>query len=321
MDAQTMSIRLLLAVALLALAPLAQAQNTRVLLDTDRGPLLLELDVARAPITSANFLTYVDAGDYNATLLQRVVTNFVVQGGGFKENGAALTRRAAITSERNNGLRNVPGTISMALSGNPPNVNSATSDFFFNTGTNTSLDGNFTVFGKLVFGTKTLNSINTTTLFANSEQPIRIPLIKRAVRVAAGEFPILPLHTGAWYDPANSGKGFFLEVAQTSGNEAGPTLLVSWYDFYQGKQIWLVGLANFAWGASSVEVPMQISEGGQFGSAFAASQVVSNPSWGRLTVRFTGCDAGSFSYTSAYGNGTIPVRSLTLPTNESCSGN
>lgn len=316
-----MYLRCLLAVSLLCLAAALPAQNTRVLFDTDRGPLLIELDTVRAPITSANFLRYVDEGTYNNTLIHRVVTNFVVQGGGFKADGSPVTRFSAIASERNNGLLNTPGTIAMALSGNPPNTASATSDFFFNTGNNTNLNGNFTVFGKLVFGSKTLAGINTTPLFANSEQPVRIPLLKRAVRVAADEFPILPLHTGTWYDPANAGKGFFLEIAQPSGTENGPLLVVSWYDFYQGKQIWLVGLASFNWGATSVEVPVQISEGGQFGSAFQAAQVTSNPNWGRLTVRFVGCDAGAFSYTSIYGNGSIPVRSLTLPTNESCVGN
>jgi len=316
-----MSFKSLLFVALLAFGPLAAAQNTRVLLDTDRGPLLLEMDVARAPITSANFLRYVDDGAYNATLLARVVPNFVVQGGGFRENGQPITRRAPIASERTNGLRNTPGAIAMALSGNPPNTASATSDFFINTATNTSLDGSFTVFGRLLFGTKTLASINTTPLYINSDDPIRPPLIRRAYRVAAGEFPILPLHSGAWFDPNNSGKGFLLEVSQTAGAETGPIMVVSWYDYFEGKQIWLSGIANFAYGASSVEVPLQITTGAQFGSAFQSSQVVSDNEWGRITLRFTGCDTGTFTYTSRYGNGSIAVRSLTLPTNESCTGN
>jgi peptidyl-prolyl cis-trans isomerase A (cyclophilin A) len=316
-----MSTKYLFAVALLALSSLGNAQNTRVLLDTDRGPLLLELDTVRAPITSANFLSYVDDGSYNSSLLQRVSPNFVVQGGGFNEAGVSITRHASIASERNNGLLNVPGSISMALSGSPPVVTTATSDFFINTGTNTSLDGTFTVFGHLVFGTKTLNSINTTPLFANSEQPIRMPLVKRAVRVGAGEFPILPLHTGTWYDPANSGKGFLIEVAKVSGNESTPLIVVTWYDYFEGKQIWLIGTAPFTWGASSVTVPLQITSGAQFGAAFDPAQVVTNANWGSLTMHFTGCDSATFSYTSEYGNGSIPVRSLTLPTNESCLGN
>jgi peptidyl-prolyl cis-trans isomerase A (cyclophilin A) len=314
--------KLLLSAALLLLGNLASAQNTRVLLDTDRGPLLLELDVARAPVTSANFLRYVDEGVYNDTLLPRVIRDFVVQGGGVRANGSQVTRRAPIASERTNGLLHTPGTLAMALSGNPPNTASATSDFFINTGTNSTLNGVFTVFGKVIFGTKTLAEINTTPVtFFGSEQPIRIPLVRRASRVAAGEFPILPLHSGAWFDPANSGKGFLIEVSQTAGSEAGPIMVVSWYDYFEGQQIWLSGIAPFAHGASSVEVPLQITSGAQFGAAFASDQVVTDGEWGRITLTFSGCDAGTFSYTSRYGNGTVPVRSLTLPTNQSCVGN
>lgn len=303
------------------LAPTALAQSPRVLLDTDRGPLLLELDATRAPGTTANFLRYVDDGVYNATLIQRVVKDFVVQGGGFRENGASVARRAAIPGERNNGLRNLPGTISMALSGNPPNVNSATSDFFINTGTNTSLDGNFTVFGRVIFGLRTLQSINDTPVFAGGDQPIRIPLLKRAARVAPGEFPILPLHSGTWFDPDKSGRGFLVEFSQVSGSESGPLLLVAWYDYFEGEQIWMSGVAPIQWGTSSVEVPLQITRGGQFGSAFNPADVVRDNDWGRITIRFTGCDAGVFSYTSRYGDGSVTVRSLTSPAESVCSGN
>lgn len=316
-----MTIRSLLALGLLALASLAQAQNPRVLLDTDRGPMLLELDSARAPNTVANFLAYVDNGGYNSTLFLRVVRDFVVQGGRFKDDGSEVPQRAPIASERNNGLSNTAGTIAMALSGNPPNVNSATSDFYINTGNNAAaLDANFTVFGRLVFGQRTLSTINGLPLIAGSSQPFRIPVIKRAVRVAAGEFPILPVHTATWYDPNNSGKGFLIEVAHAAGTDANPLLVVSWYDFFEGRQIWLIGIAPFTWGAHQVEVPLQISTGAQFGPAFNPSQITSNPNWGRLTVRFTSCDTGSFSYTSIYGNGTIPVKALTSPTTESCTG-
>ncbi len=313
--------RLWFAVVALAAAGKLAAQNPRVLMDTDRGPILVELDQTRAPNTVNNFLSYVEDGTYNSTLLHRVVPNFVVQGGGFRENGAAIVRRAAIASERNNGLLNTPGTIAMALSGSPPNVNSATTDFFINTGTNASLNPNFTVFGRMVFGTKTLADINALTIIGGTEQPIRIPFVRRMARVAPGEFPILPLHTGAWFDPANSGKGFLLEVARVDGVEGNPQMLVAWYDFHEGRQIWMNGIASFPFGASSVEVPMQISTGGQFGAAFNPNQVTTNTGWGRITIRFTSCDAGTFTYTSSFGNGTVPVRSLTLPTNEACAAN
>lgn len=320
-----MSIRFLLAIALLAFGNAAVAQNTRVLMDTDHGPLLVELDVARAPITVANFLAYVDAGSYNSMLVQRVVRNFVVQTGGFKADGTDIPARPAITSERTNGLLNTPGTLAMALTSSQgrPQVNSATSDFFFNIGTNTALNGDFTVFGRVVFGVQTLLALNSTPTYTIQapEQPIRYPLVKRVVRVAAGEFPLLPMHTGTWYDPANPGKGFLIEIAQVDGSSSGPLVVVSWYDFYQGRQIWMIGTAPFAWGASSVTVPLQISEGAQFGSAFQPGQVVANNSFGSITLRFSGCGAGTFTYATQYGNGTFPVRALTLPTDSVCAGN
>lgn len=319
-----MSIRLLLAIALLALGNIALAQNTRVLMETDRGPLLVELDVVRAPITAANFLAYVDAGGFNNMLIQRVVRNFVVQTGRFKEDLSVVPQRPTIASERNNGLQNTPGTLAMALTSDSqgrPQVNSATSDFFFNIGTNTALNGDFTVFGRVVFGVQTLLALNTTPLFTGTEQPVRIPLVRRTVRVAAGEFPLLPLHTGTWYDPAKPGRGFLIEIAQIDGSTSGPLAVVSWYDFHQGRQIWMIGTAPFAWGASSVTVPLQISEGGQFGAAFDPGQVVPNNNFGSITLRFTGCDAGTFSYTTQYGNGNFPVRALTLPPDAVCAGN
>lgn len=157
----------------------------RVLLDTDHGPMLLELDAVRAPRTVANFLAYVEAGTYDRTLLHRVAKDFVVQGGGRRENDQAVTRRPAITSERGNGLSNVYGALAMALSGNPLNINSASSDFFINTDDNTQLDEHFTVFGKLVFGLRTLVSLNTAPIRDfTADKPVRPPLLKRAMRVA-----------------------------------------------------------------------------------------------------------------------------------------
>ncbi len=313
--------RTLLAFALLLLAPTLAAQQPRVLFDTDRGPLLLELDATRAPGTTANFLRYVDDGVYNATLFQRIIRDFVVQGGGVRENYSAVARRAPITNERNNGLRHVPGSIAMALSGNPPNVNSATSDFFINTGTNTNLDGDFTVFGRVIFGLRTLEAMDTTPVFAGTDIPIRAPLLKRAARVAPGEFPILPLHSGTWFDPDKSGRGFLVEFSQVSGSETGPLLVVAWYDYFEGEQIWMSGVAPIQWGTSAIEVPLQITRGAQFGDAFDPADVERDNDWGRVTIRFTGCDAGVFSYTSRYGDGNVEVRSLTSPAEAVCSGN
>lgn len=316
--------RLLLSLVLLVLSGQVFAQSApRVLLDTDRGPMLLQLDAVRAPNTVANFLAYVEDGSYNTTLIQRVVPDFIIQGGSFKDTGAAILRKPAINTERNNGLLNTSGMIAMALSGNPPNVNSATSDWFINTGTNTSLNEHFTVFGEVVFGLRTLAAINNTPRFSGSgaEQPIRMPLVKRALRVADGEFPILPLHTGAWYDPTKSGRGILLEVTQGSGSEAGPLLALSWYDYFEGEQAWFTGVVPFQWGAHEVVVPLQVTRGGEFGADYDPTQVVANPAWGTLTVRFTGCATAEFSYESDYGDGSLSLQHLTEPVGTLCKDN
>lgn len=312
-----------IAAALFWLSLPAAAQNPRVLLDIDQGPLLIELDQQEAPLTTANFLAYVDAGRYDNTLLHRVVRDFVVQGGGFKADGTAVALFPDVASERNNALVHLAGTIAVALPSNPqgvPQVDAGDSGFFINTTDNPELDEHYTVFGRVLWGGGNLQAMNALPVFLGSEQPIRLPLLRRAVRVAPGEFPILPLHTGAWYDPANSGRGILLEVAAAAGAETGPMLVLSWYDFFEGQQVWMTGVAPFQWGAHEVAIPLRIASGGQFGADFDPAQV-EQQDWGTITVRFTGCGTGEFSYESAFGNGTLPLRALTLPTQMACSGN
>lgn len=314
-----------IALALLACCSVAHAQtsNPRVLIDTDRGPMLVELDQARAPVTAANFLAYVDADRFDNTIFHRVVKDFIVQGGGFKDDTLPIAKFPNIASERTNGLLNTPGTLAMALTSNSngtPNTTSANSDFFFNTGTNTQLDGDYTVFGRVIFGLKTLASMNGTTVYGGRDTPVRVPLLKRASRVAPGAFPIMELHTGGWYDPANSGRGFGVEVANAAGSESGPLLIVYWYDYFEGRQIWTNGVKAFDWGDHEVVVPMQITRGAQFGPAFRPADVVADPAWGTLTVRFTACDRATVAYSTVYGSGTMNLQRLTLPTRDICTG-
>lgn len=315
-----------IALALFAVAGLAHAQQ-RVLLDTDRGPILVELDQTRAPITSANFLAYVDADRYDNTLLYRVLKDFVVQGGGYKEDSTPVARFPNIASERTNGLLSTPGTISMALSLNTDgtyNHGSANIDFFFNMGTNTILDPDFTVFGRVVYGMGTLGRINPITVRTTENHlPIRPPVVKRAVRVAPEAFPILALHSGNWYHPDKPGRGFGIEVAKSGGNDNTPVLVAYWYDYNnEGQQIWIGGAAPFNWGDSSVTVPVLITEGGQFGPNFDPSTVTTDSDFGNLTVTFTACNRATFSYETALGNGNFEnLERLTLPVDASCDTN
>ncbi|SDD39588.1 peptidylprolyl isomerase [Aquimonas voraii] len=308
--------------ALLCLLPLAALAQTapRVLLDTDRGPILLELDAENTPRTTANFLAYVEDGSYNNTLVHRIVRDFVVQAGIRKASYAPIATRGAIGSEVRPAPSNLRGTVAMALTSlnGAVNRNSATASFFINTRNNPNLDPDFTVFGRVVYGMGLVDQLNAEPTFA-SEEPVRFPLIKRAVRTSG--FPILPLHAGSWFDPDKSGRGIVVEIAQSApGSASGdqPVMVVYWYDYFEGRQIWMNGAATFNWGASEVTLPLQITRGGQFGAAFAPSEIEADREWGRLTVRFTACDRGLFRFESSYGNGEYSLTRITVPTSARC---
>ena len=122
--------------------------------ETTMGSFTLKLYPEKAPKTVANFLTYVDQGFYNDTLFHRTMSRFVVQGGGFEKGMKLKQTLAPVENESNNGLKNTPGSISMARKRDP---DSATSQFFINLRHNVSLDAvadqpGYTVFGKVTQG-------------------------------------------------------------------------------------------------------------------------------------------------------------------------
>jgi len=130
---------------------------------TSEGDFDLSLFPADAPGHVANFLTYVNEGFYDGTIIHRVPpNNFVIQGGGF---GPGLVRKppthGPIATEADNGLSNVRGTLSLALTGS--DANSGTSEFFINLGDNSFLDApnvpGFTVFGEVVAGMDVVDAI------------------------------------------------------------------------------------------------------------------------------------------------------------------
>ena len=125
-----------------------------VVLETTLGEITLQLDAIRAPVTVANFLSYVDSGHYNGTIFHRVIPRFMVQGGGFDASMVQKPTSQPIRNESQNGLHNERGTIAMARTSNP---DSATSQFFINLKMNMNLDGGpgnagYAVFGKVVDG-------------------------------------------------------------------------------------------------------------------------------------------------------------------------
>ena len=126
-----------------------------VRVDTDSGSFVLEMYADTAPVTVANFLSYVNSGAYEGTIIHRKVNNFVIQGGGFyydpaSSDIAAISVGPAIVNEFSRS--NTRGTIAMAKLGGDPN--SATSQWFVNLGDNSanldSQNGGFTVFGKVL---------------------------------------------------------------------------------------------------------------------------------------------------------------------------
>ncbi len=135
-----------------------------VVIETTAGPITVELDRAKAPITVDNFLKYVDKGFYNGLTFHRVIPRFMVQTGGMKEVNNVLQEQKEgafppIRNESGNGLSNAKGTLAMARTSNP---NSATSQFFINHGNNAQLDdfgGGYAVFGRVVDGMDVVDAI------------------------------------------------------------------------------------------------------------------------------------------------------------------
>lgn len=136
-----------------------------VTIHTNRGDIRLELYPDKAPITVENFLQYARDGFYNDTIFHRVISHFMIQGGGLSNDMTRKPTREPIVNEADNGLKNVRGTIAMARTNE---VNSATSQFFINvelngsldhTGTTDSRSWGYAVFGKVIEGMDVVDDI------------------------------------------------------------------------------------------------------------------------------------------------------------------
>lgn len=159
-------------VCLLAMASVASAapqagqakQNPRVLLETNKGKIVLELYADKAPKTVDNFLSYVKSGHYDGVIFHRVIKDFMIQGGGFDASGKQKPTRPPVQNEADNGLKNETGTVAMARTSDP---HSASAQFFINLKNNSFLDHTakttegwgYTVFGKVVEGMDVVNAI------------------------------------------------------------------------------------------------------------------------------------------------------------------
>ncbi len=159
------------------------SENPQVTIHTNRGDIRLELFPQAAPKTVKNFLQYVNDGFYNGTIFHRVISHFMIQGGGMTPDMNLKPTRDPIPNEADNGLKNKRGTIAMARTNE---VNSATSQFFINVEVNGALDhkgkGNsrewgYTVFGRVIDGMDVVDDIRFVPTGKN-DVPKEVVLIK-----------------------------------------------------------------------------------------------------------------------------------------------
>ncbi len=131
----------------------------RIEMVTSMGTMQFELDETKMPITTANFLAYVDDGFFDGTIIHRVIPDFVIQGGGFTSGLSAKATQPPIVLETSPEILHDYGVLSMARTSDP---NSATSQFFVVNAPNGahSLDGQYAAFGKMLQGNAALDSIS-----------------------------------------------------------------------------------------------------------------------------------------------------------------
>ena len=138
----------------------------KVKITTSYGEIVIELDKENAPITTENFLSYVESGFYNETVFHRVISGFMIQGGGHIADMTPKDEKLdPIQNEANNGLKNNRGTIAMARTANP---HSASSQFFINHADNDFLNfrtnqvdegWGYAVFGQVIEGMEVVDKI------------------------------------------------------------------------------------------------------------------------------------------------------------------
>ena len=160
-----------------------QPVNPRVLIETDKGNITVEVFPIQAPRSAANFLRYVKSGFYDGLMFHRVIPGFMIQGGGMLPDMSEKPNGTPILNEAGNGLKNLRGTLAMARTGDP---HSATSQFFINVKDNDflnhrgeSVEGwGYAVFGQVVDGMNVVDAI------------VAVPRGKRGPH---GDVPIEPI--------------------------------------------------------------------------------------------------------------------------------
>lgn len=171
--------------------PESAPANPTAVIQTSRGDITVELFRDKAPASVENFIHYANDGFYDGTIFHRVISYFMIQGGGMTADMALKPTAAPIVNEADNGLSNTRGTLAMARTGDP---HSATSQFFINVQDNLNLNHagknnpqawGYAVFGKVISGMEVVDDIRfseTSSVPPHSDVP-KIPVLIKTVEI------------------------------------------------------------------------------------------------------------------------------------------
>lgn len=308
---------MILGSVLLILIAVGPAAATTVTIETPLGAFSVRLFDDVAPNTVANFLDYVNSGGYEGTFVHRSVPGFVIQGGGFRFDGAnpvAIETNPPVANEFQR--PNLRGTIAMAKQAEDPD--SATSQWFINLTDNPDLDtqnGGFTVFGEVVGdGMQVVDGIAALPRFNFGSPFESLPLIDfegapvqeenlvlTSVSVRPeGSFEANEGLSGTWFDPDTAGQGFLMDLFP-----AGEALqiFVAWFTYAQSEpdpgEVSTFGTIQHRWFTASGEVDGNLAEltiTANRGGVFNDARETSSGPVGTMAIEFRDCTSASLSF-------------------------
>ena len=211
---------------------IGDALHPRVKITTNKGDIIVKLDGEKTPITVENFVHYASDGFFQDTIFHRVISNFMIQGGGFTEEVVEKQEglRDPILNEWKSGLKNKRGTIAMARKGWNPRmprqlkdamVNSATSQFFINVIDNDRLDqpqqddAAYCAFGEVVEGMDVVDAIRNTEVEKNPKYPSPQPVTPKEPVIIQS----VTLLDGVTYDQVKEATKAGCEAHQKTHND------------------------------------------------------------------------------------------------------
>lgn len=312
-----------LSVLIISLLMTSQAYSTTVRFETTLGNIDIEMLEEEAPNTVANFLNYVNDGDYDNSIFHRLAYGFVLQGGQFYSDGNSLQNIPAdppVANEFN--VSNTKYTVAMAKLSNQPD--SATNNFFINLKDNSdNLDnqnGGFTVFGQVIHGQNVVDTLSS--LVSRNSFPLYnfdfsgqpglddFVYINKAY-VLSDKFQINAGLSGAWFNPDTIGQGVYLEVLPSAN-----LLISAWfsYDLLAPETVQKndFGASEHRWFTLEGQYNEDLMEGIIIlteGGAFDSSEPVINSLFGSVSIQFSSCNRAVMIYniTEPAISGSIPL--------------